>query len=131
MLSTGSDIEKQKKIFKGFLNFAMEKSSFFILLHSTMFKYKLVKKLGSYVNFKGLKPAAKVLRHKLFARNKLSAPTVCAQGTFCFRPRGIILDEPTQIRWFSRCSSGAGWSGRAIAQRRPRVSKLGLGEGTV
>ncbi len=44
--------------------------------------------------------------------------------TFCFRPRGIILIESTQIRWFSRWSGGGGWSGRAEAQRRPRVSKL-------
>jgi hypothetical protein len=41
-----------------------------------MFEYELVKKLGSYDNFKGLKSMAKVPRHKLFARNKLSAPTV-------------------------------------------------------
>jgi hypothetical protein len=41
-----------------------------------MSEYELVKKLGSYDNFKGLKSMAKVPRHKLFARNKLSAPTV-------------------------------------------------------
>jgi hypothetical protein len=41
-----------------------------------MSEYQLVKKLGSYDNFKGLKSIAKVPRHKLFARNKLSAPTV-------------------------------------------------------
>jgi hypothetical protein len=40
--------------------------------------------------------------------------------------RGIILVESTQISWFLRQSGGGGWSGRAIAQRRPRVSKLGL-----
>ncbi len=34
--------------------------------------------------------------------------------------------KSTQIRWFSRRSGREGWSGRAIAQRRPRVSKLGL-----
>ncbi len=42
-----------------------------------MSEYELVKKLGSYDNFKGLKSMAKVPRHKLFTRNKLSAPTVC------------------------------------------------------
>jgi hypothetical protein len=41
-----------------------------------MSEYELVKKLGSYDNFKGLKSMAKVPRHKLFTRNKLSAPTV-------------------------------------------------------
>ncbi len=41
-----------------------------------MSEYELVKKLGSYDNFKGLKSMAKVPWHKLFARNKLSAPTV-------------------------------------------------------
>jgi hypothetical protein len=51
---------------------------------------------------------------------------LCAQRTFCFKPRGIILVESTQIRWFLRWSGGGGWSGRAVAQRRPRVSKLGL-----
>ncbi len=40
--------------------------------------------------------------------------------------RGIISVESTQIRWFSRQSGGGGWSGRAVAQQRPRVSKLGL-----
>ncbi len=34
--------------------------------------------------------------------------------------------ESTQIRWFSRQPGGGGWSGKVIAQRRPRVSKLGL-----
>ncbi len=34
--------------------------------------------------------------------------------------------ESTQIRWFSRCSGGGRWSGRALTQHRPRVSKLGL-----
>jgi hypothetical protein len=56
---------------------------------------------------------------------RLQIPT-CAQGTFCFRPRVIILSESTQIRWFLRWSGWEGWSGRAVAQRRPRVSKLGL-----
>ncbi len=41
-----------------------------------MSKYELVTKLSFYDNFKGLKSMAKVARHKLFARNKLSAPTV-------------------------------------------------------
>ncbi len=41
-----------------------------------MSEYELVKKLGSYDNFKGLKSMAKVPRHKLFAWNKLSVPTV-------------------------------------------------------
>ncbi len=48
------------------------------------------------------------------------------QGTFCIRPRGITLIESTQTWWFSRWSGGGGWSGRAIAQRRTWVSKLGL-----
>jgi hypothetical protein len=41
-----------------------------------MSEYELVKKLGSYENFKSLKSMAKLPRHKLFAQNKLSAPTV-------------------------------------------------------
>ncbi len=40
--------------------------------------------------------------------------------------RGIILVKSTQIRWFTRRPGEGGWSGRAIAQQRPRVSKLGL-----
>jgi hypothetical protein len=40
--------------------------------------------------------------------------------------KGIILVKSTQIWWFSKWSGRGGWSGRAIAQRRPRVSKLGL-----
>jgi hypothetical protein len=51
---------------------------------------------------------------------------LCTQGTFCSRPRGITLIEPTQIRWFSRWSCGGGWSSRAIAQRRSRILKLGF-----
>ncbi len=51
---------------------------------------------------------------------------LCTQGTFCFRPREITLMESTQIRWFLRWSGRGGWSGRAVAQQRPRVSKLGL-----
>ncbi len=39
---------------------------------------------------------------------------------------GFILVESTQIRWFLKWSGREGWSGRAITQRRPRVSKLGL-----
>jgi hypothetical protein len=42
---------------------------------------------------------------------------ICDQGTFCVRPRGIILVKSTQIRWFSRWSGGEGWSSRAVAQR--------------
>jgi hypothetical protein len=38
--------------------------------------------------------------------------------------RGIILVKSIQIRWFSRRSGRGGWSGRAEAQWRPRVSKL-------
>ncbi len=38
--------------------------------------------------------------------------------------KGITLIEPTQIRWFSRWSGGGGWSGRAEAPWRPRISKL-------
>jgi hypothetical protein len=40
--------------------------------------------------------------------------------------KGIILVESAQIRWFLRRSGRGGWPSRAIAQRRPRVSKLGL-----
>ncbi len=40
--------------------------------------------------------------------------------------RGIIFVESTQIRWFLRRSGGGDWSGRAVVQWRPRVSKLGL-----
>ncbi len=36
----------------------------------------------------------------------------------------IILIKSTQIRWFSRQLGGRGWSSRAEAQRRPRISKL-------
>ncbi len=32
----------------------------------------------------------------------------------------------TQVRWFLRLSGKAGWSGKALTLRRPRVSKLGL-----
>ncbi len=38
--------------------------------------------------------------------------------------KGIILIESTQIIWFPRWSGEGGWSCRAEAQRRPRVSKL-------
>jgi hypothetical protein len=38
--------------------------------------------------------------------------------------KGITLIESTEIRWFSRWSGGGSWSGRAEAQRRPRLSKL-------
>ncbi len=48
-----------------------------------------------------------------------------AQGTFCIKPEGDVLVVSTQIRWFSRWSGGGGWSGRAEAQQRLRVSKLG------
>ncbi len=53
-----------------------KKSFYFILIYSKMSEYELLKKLGSYDNFKGLKSMAKMPRHKLFAQNKLSAPTV-------------------------------------------------------
>jgi hypothetical protein len=46
--------------------------------------------------------------------------------TSCSKPRGFILVESTQIRWFSRWSGWVGWSSRAVAQQRPWVSKLGL-----
>ncbi len=63
----------------------------------------------------------------IFTRVARRLPVLlCAQGTFCFKPRGVILVESTQIRWFSRWSSGGSWSGRAVAQRRPWVLKLGL-----
>ncbi len=38
--------------------------------------------------------------------------------------KGNIV-ESTLIRWFSRLSGRRGWSGKAIAKRRLRVSKLG------
>jgi hypothetical protein len=44
----------------------------------------------------------------------------------CIRPRGITLIESTRITWFSRWSGRGGWSSRAVAQWRPRVSKLRL-----
>jgi hypothetical protein len=56
-----------------------------------MSEYELVKKLGSYDNFKGLKSMAKVPRHKLFARNKLSAPTVLA--VICLGLKIILSKE--------------------------------------
>ncbi len=40
--------------------------------------------MGSYDNFKGLKSMAKVPWHKLFAQNKLSAPTVYTFGKFFY-----------------------------------------------
>jgi hypothetical protein len=40
--------------------------------------------------------------------------------------RRIILVKSTQIRWSLRWSGGGGWSGRPVAQQRPRVSKIGL-----
>jgi hypothetical protein len=48
------------------------------------------------------------------------------KGYSVSRQRRIILVESTQIRWFLRRSGGGGWPGRAIAQWRPGVSKLGL-----
>jgi hypothetical protein len=36
------------------------------------------------------------------------------------------LVESTFMRWFSRRLGGGSGSGRAVAQQRPRVSKLGL-----
>ncbi len=56
----------------------------------------------------------------------MRAAGICSQRTFCSKPRGITLIESTQSRWFSRWSGWGGWSSRAVAQRRPRVSKLGL-----
>jgi hypothetical protein len=54
----------------------VRKKMFFILTYSTMSEYEQVNKLGFCDNFKGLKSTAKVQRHKLFVRNKLSTPTV-------------------------------------------------------
>jgi hypothetical protein len=51
---------------------------------------------------------------------------LCAQGIFCSTSRGITLIESSKNRWFSRLSGRGGWSNRAAAQRRPKVSKLGL-----
>jgi hypothetical protein len=42
------------------------------------------------------------------------------------KQKRIILVESTHIGQFLSRSGGGGWSGRAVAQRRPRVSKLGL-----
>jgi hypothetical protein len=50
---------------------------------------------------------------------------MCSSGNPASSQRGIILVESTQADG-SRQSGGGGWSGRAAAQRRPRVSKLGL-----
>jgi hypothetical protein len=37
----------------------------------------------------------------------LWVPTVlCDQGTFCFKPRGIILVESTQIKWCQDVQAG-------------------------
>ncbi len=44
-----------------------------------MSEYELVKKSASQDNFKGLKSTAKEPRHKLFAQNKLSAPSVLCE----------------------------------------------------
>jgi hypothetical protein len=55
----------------------------------------------------------------------LRVPTMHSRD-IVLQARGIILVESAQIRWFSRWSGGAGWSSRAVAQQRLRVSKLGL-----
>jgi hypothetical protein len=57
---------------------------------------------------------------------KLRVPTKHPRDILHSSPRGIILVKFIQIRWFSRRSGGGGLSGREVAQRRPRVSKLGL-----
>ncbi len=52
---------------------------------------------------------------------------LCTQGHFSSaKGWGITLIESTQIRLFSRWSGEGGWSDRAIAQQRSRISKLGL-----
>ncbi len=58
--------------------------------------YELVKKLGSYDNFKGLKSMAKVPGHKLFAQNKLSTPTVSEHASTHFRLVGARM-SPHEI----------------------------------
>jgi hypothetical protein len=52
------------------------RNSIFFQIHLTRSEYELVKKLGPYDNFQGLKSTAKEVQHKLFERNKLSAATV-------------------------------------------------------
>jgi hypothetical protein len=54
---------------------------------------------------------------------KLRVPTKRSRDILQ-QAKGIILIEATQIRWFSWWSVGGGWSGRAKAQWRLRVSKL-------
>jgi hypothetical protein len=54
-----------------------------------------------------------------FLQHVLKGYSASSQG-------GIVFVESTQIRWFSRHSGWGGWSGRAIAQRSPRILKLGL-----
>jgi hypothetical protein len=84
---------------KSIFNYVVQKNIpfIFIIIYSTMSEYELVKKLGSYDNFKGLKSMAKVPRHKLFAQNKLSAPTVKANKGFlsvshhCINPPLALL----------------------------------------
>jgi hypothetical protein len=56
---------------------------------------------------------------------KLRVPTKHSRDILQQAKR-IILVESTQIRWFLRWSGRVGWSGRAVAQQRPRVSKLRL-----
>jgi hypothetical protein len=51
---------------------------------------------------------------------------VCSRDILHQAKRGIILVKSTQIKWFSRQSGIECWSSRAIVQKRPRVSKLGL-----
>ncbi len=76
------NLQKTANFFQKHTELCGEKknSVFFILIYSRMSEYELVKKLGSYDNFKSLKSMVKVTRHKLFARNKLSAPTVANTG---------------------------------------------------
>jgi hypothetical protein len=48
---------------------------------------------------------------------------LCTQRTFCIKPKGIILVESTEIRWFLRLSSGGGWSGRASSSTEAKILK--------
>ncbi len=71
-----------------------KKSGFFISIYFTLSEYELVKKLGSYDNFKGLKSMAKVPWHKFFMQNKLSVPTVlyckCCNESFNFPGKPLL-----------------------------------------
>jgi hypothetical protein len=46
------------------------------------------------------------------------------QRTLCIKPRGIILVESSEIRWFLRLSSGRGWSGRASSSAEAKILKI-------